>query len=220
MRILGINSSPRGGKSQTLRLVQAVLKGAQDKGAAVELIDLCKLKIKYCQACDVCHRSGPCVHKDDLAGLRVKLMAAQGVVLGSPDYFRTVTAQMKTWIDRMADVIHCQLMAGKYGCSVATAGGPAGDEVTTYLNETLVAFGACVVGGVTASVGRGPQAVDEAEQRAFKLGQELAEAIETQRVYPEQREKHKAMAGYFKQLVERNKDRWPYEAELWAKMGA
>ena len=48
MKILGINASPRGSKSQTRKLIQAVLDGARSQGATVELVDLSRLKIEYC----------------------------------------------------------------------------------------------------------------------------------------------------------------------------
>ena len=84
---------------------------------------------------------------------------------------------MKAMLDRMADTIHCQLLAGKYGCSTATAGSPASDEeATDYLNKILMGFGANLVGQVGASL-RFPGTMEAAEKEAFVLGQELAEAI-------------------------------------------
>ena len=125
MKILGINASPRGSKSQTLRLVRAALDGAQKTGAETELVDLCKLDIEYCNACGSCFAKGKCIHDDDFEELYRKILSCDGIVVGSPNYFHSVTAQMKTMIDRMADTVHCQLLTGKYGCSVATAGSPA-----------------------------------------------------------------------------------------------
>jgi multimeric flavodoxin WrbA len=46
MKVLGINGSPKGTKSQTFRLMNACLKGAQKAGAEIEFVDLCKLNIK------------------------------------------------------------------------------------------------------------------------------------------------------------------------------
>lgn len=66
MKIIGINASPRGSKSQTKKLVKAVLDGARSQGATVELVDLCRLKMEYCNACGICYERGKCVHKDDL----------------------------------------------------------------------------------------------------------------------------------------------------------
>ena len=145
MKILGICASPRGSKSATLRLVKAALEGAAENGATVELVDVCDLDIKYCNACQVCFKTGKCVHEDDFEELYNKILAADGLVWGSPNYFHTVTAQMKTLIDRMADAIHCQLLAGKYCCSVAT-GGNNYDQVTTYLDGLMMNFGAFVTG--------------------------------------------------------------------------
>ncbi|MGA1061462.1 MAG: NAD(P)H-dependent oxidoreductase, partial [Ilumatobacteraceae bacterium] len=41
--------------------------------------------------------------------------ATDGIVLGSPVYINSVTAQLKLVIDRLADAIHCQMFEGKYG---------------------------------------------------------------------------------------------------------
>jgi len=218
LKVIGINSSPRGSKSQTLRLVRAVLEGASEAGAMTELIDLSKLDIKYCNACATCFATGRCVHDDDFSELFRKILGCDGLVLGSPNYFHTVTAQMKTTLDRMADAVHCQLLIGKYGCSVATAGSPASGEVTGYLNKILVGFGASVVGEAGASP-RIPGEMEAAEERGFALGGELVEAIRDQKVYPDQEKVHQEMREHFKALVEMNKDLWTHEHEHWKRIG-
>jgi multimeric flavodoxin WrbA len=58
-----------------------------------ELIDLSKLDIKYCNACATCFATGRCVHDDDFSELFRKILGCDGLVLGSPNYFHTVTAQ-------------------------------------------------------------------------------------------------------------------------------
>ena len=218
MKILGINGSPRGSKSQTLILVKAVLEGAKASGADVELVDVCKLRIDYCNACDVCYAKGKCIHEDDFEGLYRKMLDSDGLILASPVYFRSVTAQLKTLIDRMADAIHCQLLTGKYGCAVATAGSPNYAEVTDYLSRIIVGFGASAVGsvGATPSI---PGDIEAKKKEAFKLGQTLADAIKTKRTYPEQDVIHNETRKRFKLLVEMNKDIWTHEYEHWKKMG-
>lgn len=218
MKILGINASPRGEKSQTLRLVKAVLAGAKSAGAETELIDLCKLNIKYCNACQVCFKTGKCVQEDDFQDLYDKILAADGMVWGSPNYFRSVTAQLKTLIDRMADAIHCQLFIGKYSCSVATAGGPRYDEVTDYLNGLLMTFGSFVSGAVGGSVSGGLQVMEKMEKGAFDLGKALAEDIKVKRDYIEQRETLEENRAYFKKLVEIHKEEWEHEYEYWNRL--
>ncbi|MGC8864066.1 MAG: flavodoxin family protein, partial [Armatimonadota bacterium] len=107
MRIIGVCGSPRGHRSATMHLVERVLDGARATGADVELVDVCDLKIDYCAACDACHATGFCSRNDEFALLKEKMLAADGLVLGSPLYFNSVSAQLKTVIDRLADVIHC-----------------------------------------------------------------------------------------------------------------
>ena len=217
MKILGICASPRGSKSTTLRLVQALLKGAKEAGAEVELVDVCDLDIKFCNACQVCFKTGVCVHKDDFQGLYDKILAADGLVWGSPNYFRSVTAQMKTLIDRMADAVHCQLLAGKYCASVAS-GGSNYDQVTTYLDGLMINFGAFVTGSIGVAMNQGPAAMEEAEKKATLLGKSLAEDIRIKRDYIEQREMQEEIREYFKALVKMNKDSWEHEYEYWNRL--
>ena len=217
MKILGICASPRSSKSATLRLVQALLKGAKEAGAEVELVDVCDLDIKFCNACQVCFKTGVCVHKDDFQGLYDKILAADGLVWGSPNYFHTVTAQMKTLIDRMADAVHCQLLTGKYCASVAS-GGSNFDQVTTYLDGLMINFGAFVTGSIGVAMNQGPAAMEDAERKATLLGKSLAEDIRIKRDYIEQREMQEEIREYFKALVKMNKDSWEHEYEYWNRL--
>ena len=214
MRILGISGSPRGHRSGTRRLVERVLEGAQAAGAEVELVDLGEVNIAYCVACDACHASGTCSRTDEFAPLREKLLAADGLVLGSPLYFNSVTAQLKTVIDRLADVIHCQLFLGKYACSVCASGGAEHDLGVSYMNGVLVHFGCTVVGGAGASRSI-PGSFEAGERDAAALGRDLVQAIQEKRTYPEQDVVHAEMHGRFKRLITLNKDHWPHEYAYW-----
>jgi len=138
--------------------------------------------------------------------------------MGSPNYFRSVTAQMKTLIDRMAYVVHCQLLTGKYTVTVATSGGVNNDrEVTKYLNEIMLTFGSFVTGSTGTSIRLGSGAMETVERKAFRLGKKLAEDIRAKRVYIKQSRIHKENSKYFRQLVNRNKDEWVHEHEFWSR---
>lgn len=218
MKILGINASPRGSKSQTLKLVKAVLKGAESRGADVELAELRKLNIGFCDNCWACRRKGKCAKKDDFQALYKKLLAADGLVMGSPNYFMSVTAQMKALIDRMADTIHCQLFTGKYAVNVATSGGLGQDrQVTAYLNRIMLNYGCFVTGSAGTSVRLGPKAMEEAEQKALRLGEKLVRDIGTGKVYKRQEKIHAANRRYFRDLVKMHKDEWICEYEFWRR---
>jgi multimeric flavodoxin WrbA len=218
MRILGISGSPRGANSNTRRLVELVLQGAKSAGAETELVDLSEIKITYCIACGVCHVNGDCTRDDEFDPLREKMLSSEGIVLGSPDYFESVTSQLKTVIDRLSDAIHCQLFLGKYACSVVTAGGPDYDQVIRYMNGVLVRLGCSVVGGLGAMMSI-PGSLDAAEQQALPLGVELVKAISEQRTYPDQDAVHAAMRDRFKMLVTLNKESWPYDYDCWKRKG-
>jgi multimeric flavodoxin WrbA len=218
MKILGINASPKGSKSQTLKLVKAVLNGAKAKGCEVELVDLCKLHIEFCNACGVCYIKGKCVKKDDFQVLYKKILAADGLVMGSPNYFRSVTAQMKTMIDRMADAIHCQLLKGKYSVNVATSGGLGQDrQVTEYLNEIMLNFGSFVSGSTGVSVRSAPKTWEKVEKNAFRLGEALAEDIRSGKNYRKQGKTLEENKKYFQTLVKMHKDEWIHEYKYWDK---
>ena len=219
LKILGINASPKGEKSQTRRLVMGVLEGARQSGADITFIDLCSLDINYCTACGACYATGECIHDDDYAMLLEKMMDADGIVLGSPNYINGVTAQLKTMLDRMADVVHCQSLSGKYGCSVCTAGGAYADEVADYMNQALLNYGATTVGSVGVLVGADPNAIVGAEREAKELGKKLADAIKTKWSDPAQEKHHNERKEYFKRLILFNKDLWKHEYDHWKSLG-
>lgn len=219
MKIIGINGSPRGQESMTGRLVAAVLRGAEDGGAEVEFVDAAALRIRPCTACTLCYQTGECPKQDDFAALYEKMLDADGIVFGSPNYIDTVTAQMKVVFDRMADAIHCQLFAGKYGCAVATAGGAGADDIAAYLNHVLQVLGADTVGMASVEMVAGPAAFAAAEEKAVALGKDLAAAIADTREYPDQAALHAEMAAAMKALVFANKDVWKHQYDHWASLG-
>jgi multimeric flavodoxin WrbA len=219
MKIIGINASPKGEKSQTRRLVAGVLEGARQAGADVTFIDICSLDIHYCTACGTCYAKGECIHDDDFAALFEKMMDADGIVFGSPNYINQVTGQLKTLFDRMADTVHCQQFAGKYGCAVCTAGGSLAEEVADYMNSALLSFGATTVGRVGVLVGADPNAIVAGEKQAKELGRKLAEAIKTKWKDPVQEKIHHERKEYFKKMVMFNKDLWKHEYDYWKGIG-
>jgi multimeric flavodoxin WrbA len=219
IKILGINASPRSSNSQTLRLVKAVLSGAGSKGVRTELVDICKLNIEFCNACGICYKKGKCVKKDDFQDLYKKILDADGLVMGSPNYFRLVTAQMKTMIDRMADAIHCQLLSGKYTVNVATSGGTGQyKQVNDYLDEIMLNFGSFITGSVGVCVRQGHKSFENAERRAFQLGEDLTEDISTKRTYAKQIRIMKENRMYFQNLVKMHKDDWTHECKYWNRI--
>lgn len=98
--ILILSSSPRrGGNSDTL--CDEFLRGAIDAGHTVEKIFLQDKTINYCTGCSTCSMHGkPCPQKDDMPQILEKMIAADIIVMATPVYFYTLSAQIKTLIDR------------------------------------------------------------------------------------------------------------------------
>jgi multimeric flavodoxin WrbA len=219
MKVIGINASPRGNESNTLQLVKSVLSGAEAGGAETELIDLYKLRIEYCIGCGTCYSTGECPLFDDFEILFEKMMGADGIVLGAPNYINSVPAPMKALFDRLSDAIHCQMLTGKFGCSVCTAGGSGEEDVLKYMNSVLMNLGVTVVGGTGAVLGRNPSALREAAGPAQELGKKLVKSILGELKYPDQNELHLQHREYFCQLAKFNKERFAHDYDWYSRLG-
>lgn len=217
--ILGIHGSPRGGKSRTRLLVQWVLAGAEDTGAKTEIVDLASLRIEACTACEGCSLTGQCIYDDDFFHLYERMIAAGGIVLGSPVYIDNVTGQMKVFIDRLADAIHYQTLSGKYGCAVTTTWISGGEDVVFYLNHVLNYLGILALEGISVAIGNDPEAIYREEEKARKLGERLAGAIRTQEMNPGQMRIIEENRSFFARIVEQNREWRPEEYREWVRKG-
>ena len=99
-KVLILSSSPRrGGNSDTL--CDEFMRGAAESNHEVEKIFLRDKTIHYCTGCSTCSLyQKPCPQKDDAAEIIEKMVDADVIVMATPVYFYTISAQMKTLIDR------------------------------------------------------------------------------------------------------------------------
>ena len=97
--VLGICGSPvRGGSTEIL--IEEILRGAQSAGALTDYIFLNDLQIMPCQACGKSPTEGYCFFHDGMDEVYKKFDWCDAVVIGSPIYFDSVSAQTKLFIDR------------------------------------------------------------------------------------------------------------------------
>jgi multimeric flavodoxin WrbA len=222
MNLTAIIGSPHGMKGNTAVLLEAVMKGATDAGAAVRLFSLADLAVQPCTGCEACHIVGDCAIRDDFETVLAALVETDGLILASPNYIISVSAQVKALLDRCSGPIHLQAFEGKYAAAVVTSGGGNSDEVEAYMLRALRMTGYTSVGSVGALAW---QLLREETRRplldaAEALGHALVDAIRTQQVFPEQAEERRAIAERMRDLVIMRKDHWPFEYEYWmAKMG-
>ncbi|MCK9581305.1 MAG: flavodoxin family protein [Methanoregula sp.] len=219
MKILALNGSPRTTRSTTRRLAQFVLDGAAEAGAEIEMIDLCDLCVTPCTACEGCAFNGICVFDDDMPAIVERMKEADGIIFASPVYIDNVAGQMKIFFDRLADAIHYQLLAGKFGCSVASTHTSGGDEVVSYQNHVLNYLAVVSVGGISVATGGDADTVEVREEDARALGKKLAGAIANGFSDPKQDEEITGNREFFRDLVIENKDFRPGDYERWVQLG-
>lgn len=99
MKIVILNGSPR--KSGNTAAVLKKLEEQLSEHNAVEVLDISRLKLSPCMACDSCHSNGGhCVCPDDSAAVIKKIAAADAVILGTPVYWWGMSAQLKMAVDK------------------------------------------------------------------------------------------------------------------------
>lgn len=98
--ILAIVSSPRQGGNSEL-LVDEFIAGAKESGHTTAKVALREKKIAPCLACEAClNNGGICVQKDDMKEIIEQIIAADVIVLSTPVYYYSISAQLKIMIDR------------------------------------------------------------------------------------------------------------------------
>ena len=219
MKIIGIIGSPRKLKGNTGRLMLEVLKAAEKEGAAFETVELPGGTVLPCRACDTCHKKGVCPQKDDFEDIKAKIMACDGVVLASPNYIFSVSAQMKAFMDRCCGVVHRFGFEGRYGASVVTSGG--GDEapVADFMNHFMITTGITPTGSVWATMGTitGDEFPPEILEKAHALGRKLVHDWKNGISTPEVEQSKAQFKERMRQLISYRKDEWPFEYEYWVK---
>jgi len=217
MNLVAVMGSPHGMQGNTGKLLGSFIQAAEAGGAQTTVFCLGDLDIAPCRGCDVCHRVGSCAIKDDFQTVLQAMLEADGIVLASPNYIFSVSAQMKALFDRCCGAVHLMALRGKYAAALVTSGGGGCDEVEQYILRFLRMTGCWTVGSTGAEAFRlaDPQAAEQTVQAAADLGRELLEAADAKKQYADQEAELAAMAGFMEQLVTQQREHWTYEYEAW-----
>jgi multimeric flavodoxin WrbA len=97
--ITAIYGSPRR-RGNTAALLSRAVAGARDAGAIVKEVVLRDLKMSPCLEIYGCKQEGRCVIQDDFHRVVDEMLASRGIMLASPIFFYTVSAQTKILMDR------------------------------------------------------------------------------------------------------------------------
>ncbi len=198
MKVIAINGSP-GRDGNVAYLLNLVLEGARNKGVKTELLHAHEIMIgqkrPYCYVCsNPC--SGKCYRGTELEAVFRKMEEADAIILGSPVYFGTVSAQLKAFWDKSRRLRVGKKLVNKVGAAVSCGGGRFGGQETTIkaLHDMLMIQGMTVVGDGTMDSDAGHQGVcaqkpsreDEvAHKRARILSQRVVETASWLRQRPQ-----------------------------------
>ena len=102
MRVLVINGSPKGNKSNTYRLTTAFLEGMGEQEISVSQMD-----IRPCRGCFVCWNKTPgsCVIRDDMPSVIENMRWADIIIWSFPLYYFSVPGAMKNLMDRQLPMV-------------------------------------------------------------------------------------------------------------------
>lgn len=176
-KVLILEGSPRRNGNSAI-LSKEFARGAEEAGCSVESVQIAHKKISGCLGCNACYRNGgACVQKDDMAEIREKMLAADVIVLASPIYFYSMTAQMKAVIDRT--YAFYQQLEGKTFYFIVTCGATDASYTETML-ASLRGFTCCVPNAKEDGVVLGIGAMEAGEIRssaAMKEAYELGRGV-------------------------------------------
>lgn len=120
MNIIAFCGSPRkNGNTETL--LKEVIRGIEESAHTVETFYLNTMNIRACQDCGGCNETGKCILRDDMDRVTEAIRACDRIILASPIFFFSLSAQAKLMIDRCQSIwcekylLKKSIEAGKFG---------------------------------------------------------------------------------------------------------
>lgn len=179
-KIVAFLGSPRK-NGYTNQLINKIIDGAKSTGSEIVVYDLNAEGIRCCQGCFYCRDHEDCAIKDTLSPMYEDIKTADGIILGSPIYFGTVSSQVKIWLDRMYPMYAMDFsprFPGKKAVSVFAQANPDSSRFTNAIETTnnfLKAYGWDVIESllVYGDVADGYSIPAEVMDRAYEAGKQL-----------------------------------------------
>ena len=183
MKVVAFNGSPRKG-GNTEMLIKAVFEPLEAAGIETELVQIGGTPVRGCSACYTCfkEKDGRCAITGDMINDCIaKMMAADGIILGSPTYFADVSTETKALIDRAGLVVRAtdHALRRKVGAGVVAV--RRGGEIHAFdtINHFFLISQMIVPGSIywNMAFGRDPgEVADDAEglETMRTLGENMA----------------------------------------------
>lgn len=181
MKVIGISGSPRkGGNTETL--VKYALDPFRELGWEVKEFFLSENIINPCIGCESCKKTGSCeIKDDDMNYIYNEFSSCDALIIGSPAYYRNVTAQLKALFDRCYAFGDKRPLEGKVGGAIAVGRGEGGGQsiVLNIIHNFFLSSGAiCVPGELNGLSARADKCGDILNQeRRLQQAKVLGENI-------------------------------------------
>ena len=97
--VLIINASPR--KNKNCFFISDIISSKlKERNISSKIFNIYDMNIEYCNACGFCEKTGYCRIKDEMTPMYEIFNKSKGTIVVSPVYFDSVTAKLKTLVDR------------------------------------------------------------------------------------------------------------------------
>ena len=150
MLIIGLNGSPQK-EGNTAGLLLVALKAAHEMGAETRLVHVTDalhgIKQPFCINCTpVCE--GACARENNLGEVFDLLRRADGIIIGSPVYFGTVSGQLKAFWDKSRVLRKEKVLVNVIGGAVSVGAARFGGQETTVraIHDIMLVQGMTVIG--------------------------------------------------------------------------
>jgi multimeric flavodoxin WrbA len=128
MMVVGICGSPKKAGNTDFLLNEA-LSLAEERGNETEKLRCAELKVEFCTDCGDCSKGKPCPKEDDMGRVLEALQKADGIIVASPVYFGSVSAQLKAVFDRTIPLRRQDFkLRNKIGCAITVGGSRNGGQ--------------------------------------------------------------------------------------------
>ncbi|MHC1746301.1 MAG: flavodoxin family protein [Negativicutes bacterium] len=190
MKVVAFNGSPRRG-GNTEQMLKIVLNELVKHGIETEFVQVGGTGLRFCKACNYCHKNktAKCAISNDPVNEWIeKIIAADGIILGSPVYFHNVTGEMKAFIDRVGFVArgNGRIFTGKIGAGLVAmrrmGAMPALDAMFNFfvsMQMYVVAAPSLVVARDIGDAERDPEGLQSMEN----LGKNMSKLLEMRDLY-------------------------------------
>jgi multimeric flavodoxin WrbA len=187
MKVVAFNGSPRK-DGNTALLLRRVLLELERADVATELVHLAGEELHGCTGCRRCGKNQDqrCARDDDAVnGYLEKMLAADGILLGSPTFFSDVSTEMKALIDRCGFVAkqNGDMLRRKVGAAVVAVRRAGSTHAFDTMNHFFTINQMIVPGSSYWNVGvgleKGDVEKDEEGMRTMRvLGENMAWLLE------------------------------------------